>query len=1114
MIKFLIIGLIFSSTSLAQAKFLRYPALSPDAQEISFSYGGDLYKSPAQGGTAVRLTQHPAYEGVSLWSPDGKYIVFESDRKGNIDLFRMDLQTGDILQLTFFEKDEHLCSFTPDGQSILLSALYEQPFPHHPTLYRLSIQGGTPIRILDDFSTYGCFSPKEEVLFYTRGQVDWWRLGYRGSLNEDIYRSPETGTYEKWTRHLGQDRFPLPLSGTHFFYLSDEQPALIGTKSTVFNLWEWNQKERKQITFHKDSVRFPRMNAQQTHLVYASGFDLFLYTLKTQQSKRIHILPFFGELEAKETEEILTRIEAFDVSPEGKNFLLVSQGDLFSFYRNKEGWVSSPKYLAPSVAQEKNPILFNQSQSAYFVSDRTGQNQIYQLQSLEEDLPLGLSSQHKVEFVSRSNEEEFLASLSPDRQKIVFIRSNGEIVLRYLKTQQERILAQNPFPPDRYCWSPDSQWICFESKDENFNSEIFLVSIHGRSLFNLSMHPDYDGEPSWSPDGTRISFVSKRYGHSNDVYVIVLDKAFYESSLEEEHLEEVRQAYQYAKQQKKKNLSRTLSPNPTEKTELKKRLLRPNDPRMEDPTVDEGSWILHEWEPSTPKKREESPSLETTEHAWVQIDFEELTSRIQRVTYGLGDEHFPVWSPNAEGLFFTANLDRPDEEGREVKRDLFYVSLNTLQSRQMTFGGKNPEQYCIRGNTLYFLASNFLYEMAFSVENADPIKYNTPQRIPFQFRQKYVLKDWRQYLFAEVWKLVKQNFYDAQFHQKLWVALGWKYAYGVQFVQHPKDFLDLIHLMFGELNVSHLSYEQPLKNTVKTGILGISYEPVSNGFQILEVTPGGPCDLEKARVVLGEILIAIDQIPLSTNINIHRLLENKAHQEVELTLSNEGEIRHLKVRPISWEQFTSLDYREYCRKNQEQVERLSRRKLGYIHLPKMTPEAFYEFERNLYLLTQEQKDGFVLDIRENVGGWYADYFLMALHFPEHANIRFQNGQMGYPQQRRPFYSWSKKIVVLCNEYTFSNAEIFAHAIQSLQRGPLVGTVTPGYVASARRFPLLNGASLQVPYLGWYRISSQLNMENGGAVPDQLASRPPGESFQGEDTPLDQAVKVLVESLSK
>ena len=96
--------------------------VSPDGKTIVFELLGDLYTMPVTGGTATRITSGPAFDSQPRWSPDGKRIVFLTDRSGAENVWLCDPDGSHSKALTkgtnnLFASPE----WTPDGNYIVVS---------------------------------------------------------------------------------------------------------------------------------------------------------------------------------------------------------------------------------------------------------------------------------------------------------------------------------------------------------------------------------------------------------------------------------------------------------------------------------------------------------------------------------------------------------------------------------------------------------------------------------------------------------------------------------------------------------------------------------------------------------------------------------------------------------------------------------------------------------------------------------------------------------------------------------------------------------------------------------------------------------------------------------
>ena len=131
--------------------WLRYPALSPDGREIAFTYKGDIYTVPVEGGRAVQLTTNPRHDTRPVWSPDGRYIAFASDREGSFDVYLMAREGGTPRRLTTHSGNEYPETFK-DNETILFTAsirpdVKDSQFPSSlfPQIYAVGTKGGRPV---------------------------------------------------------------------------------------------------------------------------------------------------------------------------------------------------------------------------------------------------------------------------------------------------------------------------------------------------------------------------------------------------------------------------------------------------------------------------------------------------------------------------------------------------------------------------------------------------------------------------------------------------------------------------------------------------------------------------------------------------------------------------------------------------------------------------------------------------------------------------------------------------------------------------------------------------------------------------------------------------------
>ena len=502
------------------AAWMRYSAISPDGQQIAFSYKGDIYTVGVNGGRANQITTNPAHDTRPVWSPNGQQIAFASDRLGSMDIYIVDKEGGVPTRLTTHSGNETPLTFKDNDhilfQANILPAADDMQFAsaQFPQVYEVSTSGGRPIMFssmpMEDIS----FSANGKTLLYhdKKGYEDAWRKHHTSSITRDIWMctlNDERG-YKKLSTFNGEDRNPVWASADTYYYLSEQNGTFNVFKANI------NGGNPTQITKHeKHPVRF-LSRANNGTLCY--GYDGGIYTLKEGgQPQKVNINVVTDKIDRDIIRQIKNNgATQIAVSPEGKEVAFILRGDVYVTSTEYK----TTKQITNTPQQERNVDFAPNGRSLVYASERDGLWQLYQSKITNKDEKLfTYASNIQEEKLTNSQVTSFQPQYSPDGKEVAFLEDRSTIRVINLATKQVRTVMDGKYQysysdgDQWYQWSPDSRWILtnYIGTGGWNNLDVALVNASGNGeIHNLTQSGYNDSGAKWALDGKAMIWESDR----------------------------------------------------------------------------------------------------------------------------------------------------------------------------------------------------------------------------------------------------------------------------------------------------------------------------------------------------------------------------------------------------------------------------------------------------------------------------------------------------------------------------------------------------------------------------------------------------------------------------
>ena len=1054
---FLLIFLFASFSVFAQNPMMQYPDIYENT--IVFVSGGDIWKAPADGGIAVRLTFSDGQENFPKFSPDGKMIAFSAEYDGNTDVYVMNVNGGEITRVTYHPGFDEVIGWNQNKHKIMFTS-GRNSTSRYSKMFLISPDGSDLEEMIMYDAARGSFSPNGSIIAYNKDSQDnatWKR--YKGGRAQEIYTYDLTTNVEtNISNYLGSDRFPMWI-GDKIYFSSD--------RDRVLNIYYYdtNSKKIEQVTKHTEyDVQHPSDGGNM--IVYEVGGDIWKLDVATKETKKVPI-QILADMEETRPylKDISKEVQGIDISPSGKRALVVARGEVFTVPVSD----GPTRNISNNCgARDKDAVWSPDGKWIAYISDKTGEYEIYVVN------PNG--KEEAIKLTTHKDGYRHTLKWSPDSKKIAY--TDQLLTLYYIDVATKTItkvdkeefenvdVSQDVKSIYDYSWSPDSRFITYSKMNKDFVYQLYVYNLETKAINCLSNGLFSDSSPVFTKDGDYIIFVSNR--RFEPTYCDIEWEMVYQK---------VAGIYAIALRKDVKSIL---------------------------PYKSDEEFVT-----------DATPKASTTPQ--IRFDFDGITDRVEALPLKRGN--YRNLAVNGSNLFYLngseGNFNR-FEVGSHDPMNLYSYSFNKRKESTLV-ESIDGFKLSFDGESIIYQKDGGVSIVAASGGEGKPVKLNG---LKFWYEP---LKEWtqifndawrleRDYYYeagmnGQDWNFMKQKYGKlvdrASCRQDLTFIIG-----------------ELIGELNTSHTYVYGGDSKRKADRVNVGMLGADYkvDAQNNLYQFSKIykerdwsrETWPPLAKPGINIIEGEYLLKVNNVDVKANKEVYSYFVGLAGKQVTLTVNSKPTLvgaREVVVEPVGNE--NNIRYMDWLESNRLAVDKASNGKIGYIYMPDTWNGSATDFPK--YFYSQAHKEGIILDGRFNGGGLDPEIFLQRLLKKPHGFWTRRNSV----DQTIPFYAVQAQMALLTNRYAGSGGDELPYEFQWNKMGPVIGTRTWGGLVGVSMFmSLIDGGGLTAPDYRIYNEKGEWVVENQGVTPDIIIDVDSKKYSEGYDTQLMKAVEEVMKKINE